>query len=114
MLPLPDLTYTRRQEGQMYRPMLEPTTGAEIASKYAADMRLHIELMVNQIRNLERENSELAAKARVHQRKDTRDRAGRHIERYRNKLRKAQAVGDLTAASQMDQRIKALEALLEA
>lgn len=110
----------------MHRPMLEPTTGSEIASKYAADMQLHIGLMVNQIRNLERENVELQyklASVESEYRSDGRlarlqlnrleGRAKRHIERYRNKLRKAQAVGDLTAASQMDQRIKALEALLE-
>ncbi|MEU7830336.1 hypothetical protein [Nonomuraea sp. NPDC049129] len=96
-----------------YRPMLEPTTAAELAKKNAAEAKGHLDLLVNQVRTLDLENAELKSRAALTNRRDLHAKAKRHLERYRKKLLQAEGKGDRSSAAVMDQRIKALEALLE-
>ncbi|MER7208493.1 hypothetical protein ABT340_15585 [Streptosporangium sp. NPDC000239] len=69
--------------------------------------------LVAQIGRLEIENAELQSRLAATQRSDLRAKAKRHVENYRRKLHRAQNAGDLTAASQADQRVRAIEKLLE-
>ncbi|MGN9782812.1 hypothetical protein ACTMTF_15370 [Nonomuraea sp. ZG12] len=116
----------QKEEAEMYRPMLEPLNGSEIATKYGSEAVTHVNLLVQQVRNLELRNAELMSEqaALISQRdagwakqkavnNELRAKTVRHLERYRRKLAKAQAKGDLSSAAVADQRVKALEALLE-
>jgi dsDNA-specific endonuclease/ATPase MutS2 len=125
---------------QGYKPMLEPLTGSEIAEKYSSDIKQNLNLLVQQVKNLELQNAELESE--LNTTKTERDnlsqgvrdllnqrdkgwanhrvvdqmlqsKARRHIERHQRKRQKANNAGDLMAGAAADQRIRALEALLE-
>lgn len=70
--------------------------------------------LVTRTRELELQNAELLSKVADSMRFDLEARAKRHLETYRKKRKSAQEVGDLNAAAMADQRVRALEALLEA
>ncbi|MEU4726494.1 hypothetical protein AB0G06_43440 [Nonomuraea dietziae] len=117
----PDRIVVKEDQFFMYQPRLKPVTASELSRTYSTDIKNLVELLVNQVKNLELEKAELLSNMveiksglRAAQARDgeLEAKAKRRLESYRRKLQKAQAVNDLTAASQMDQRIRALEALL--
>ncbi|WP_431911631.1 hypothetical protein [Nonomuraea jabiensis] len=98
---------------QGYRPMLEPLTGSEMATKYGAEAISNINLLVQQVKNLELCNAELESALAQSQRSDLDAKIRRHIGKYQAKRDKAQADRDLMAQAAADQRIRALEALFD-
>ncbi|SFI80001.1 hypothetical protein SAMN05216275_10521 [Streptosporangium canum] len=110
---VPDEGYEIIKEGDPMPTNRDAATASEVAKKNSSQAKTYIDLLAYQVQNLELENSELKAKANFHQRADFRAKAKRHLETYRRKLQRAQEAGDLTAASQMDQRVRALSSLLE-
>src|SRR5690606_3904615 len=69
--------------------------------------------LLTKIRDMEGENGELRTKLGQLSKDATRERAQRHLERYRKRREQATKDGDFAAAALQDQRVKALEALLE-
>lgn len=97
----------------MYKPMLEPLKGSEIAARYVDEILTRLHLLAGQVRNLEVEKAELESALEQGQRSDLEAKVHLHIEREREKRQRANNDGDLMAGAAADQRMRALQALLE-